>query len=140
MLPIAAAVSPELSGPQNCAHLVAAGQLDCGVHGLGWLALRVAHHEIDLAALDAASGIDLIDRQLRTATDADAGRRAWSREGRQIADLDRIGVGDGWFIDARCDGRRRGGRTGQRLAARNPHGFLPFSTSTPKTACFFYRL
>ncbi len=103
--------------------LVTTRELRCRIHRLGRVALRVAHHELDLAPLDAARVVDLLDAELGAATDADAGRRAGSREGWQVADRDRRAVCDGWFENPGRGGCCNRSTARKCLAARNFHAF-----------------
>src|ERR1700722_15829690 len=61
------------------------------VDSLCGVALRVAYDEFDLAAVDAAGGIDLRDRELGTAVHGNASRRTRTRQRRQETDFDPIG-------------------------------------------------
>ena len=58
MIGVVASASPELSGPQIACTLDLADQFLGGVDRLGRIALGIAHHDLDLAAFDAAGGID----------------------------------------------------------------------------------
>ena len=52
--------------------------------------LRVAARVVDLAAQDAAGGVDLLDRELDAVVEVGAGRRAGARQLDESGDLDRL--------------------------------------------------
>ena len=64
-----------------------------GVDRLGRIALGVADDGLDLAALDAAGGVDGIHREVDAAVETDGRRRARPGHGGKAADLDRLGLG-----------------------------------------------
>src|SRR5205823_2864421 len=105
--------------------LLALDQLGDGVHRLGRVALRVAHDQLDLAAVDAARIVDLRHRELGAAVDADTGRRAWSGQCRQVADLDRFVGGNGGTGQSRGKRHSAGGGAGQDLATLDRHDVPP---------------
>src|SRR5205085_4327869 len=57
---------------EHDAHLGAAREFGRAIHRLGWIALRIAGDELDLAAVNAAGLVDLFDRELGAAVDTDA--------------------------------------------------------------------
>jgi hypothetical protein len=97
------------------ARLGALRQLGDRVDRLGGIALRVAHDQLDLAAVDAACIVDLIDRELGPSVDPDACRGARARERRQIPDLDRFIGGDRRRREARRQRDGAGSGTCQHL-------------------------
>src|SRR5262249_15208825 len=107
------------------AGLGALRQLGDGIDRLGRIALRVAHDQLDRPAIDAARLVDLVDRKLRAAVDADAGGRTGPRERRQVADLDRVVGGDGRSGETRAqlNGTDRG--PGKPLATLDEHKTPP---------------
>ena len=52
--------------------LLSARELGGPVHGFGWIALRIAADQFDLAAIDAAGRIDFLHGHLDAAIDPDA--------------------------------------------------------------------
>ena len=64
MIGVVASASPELSRAPDRMDLGLADQFLRGVHRLGRIALGVARDDLDLAALDAACGIDRIDGEI----------------------------------------------------------------------------
>ena len=82
MIGVVASASPELVGPQIACTLAWLIISCVGVHRLGRIALGVAGDDFDLAALDAAGGVDRIDREVHAAVEAD-GRAPSS--GRSVA-------------------------------------------------------
>jgi hypothetical protein len=71
MIGVVASASPELSG-----------------------ALGIAGDDLDLAALDAAAGVDGIHCEDHAAIESDSGRRARAGHGGKEADLDRLRLGE----------------------------------------------
>ena len=80
-------VREERAGDQR--DLLAGDQLLGLLHRLGRLALVVAKDDLDLAAEDAAPGVDLLDRHLDGLLVGPGERRADAAEGVDLADLDR---------------------------------------------------
>src|SRR5262249_26942634 len=97
------------------ARLGALRQLGYGVDRLGRIALRVAHDQLDLATVDAAGVVDLVDRELGPSIDADTGRRTGTGQRRQIADLYRLVRGNRGRREAGGQRDGAGGGTRQDL-------------------------
>ena len=89
---VVASASPELVGPQIAMHLLAADHVLRGVDRLGRIALRVARDDLDLAALHAAGGVDLLSGEFHAAVEADGRRRTRAGQGGEPADQNRVAV------------------------------------------------
>ena len=63
-----------VAGTDHDADLFRFRQFGRAVHRLGGIALGIADDQFDLPPVDAAGGVDFVDRELNTAGDADAGR------------------------------------------------------------------
>ena len=94
MIGVTASDSPELVGPQIAWTLSGRDHLLRGVHGLGRIALGVAGDDLDLAALDAAGGVDGLGREQDAAVEADGRGGARAGQGGEPADPDRLALGD----------------------------------------------
>jgi hypothetical protein len=107
-------------------HLIALHQLARLLHGLGWTVAIVVGNEVDLAAVDAALGVDLPEVSLLGLADHAVGGRR-SAIGHDIADLD-LGVGGAgivFFLRERdvagCGKHREGGRKGPQSQLDSSH-------------------
>ena len=93
--------------PPDRVDLDLADQFLGGVDRLGRIALGVAHDDLDLAALDAAGGVDGIRGEVHAAVEADGRRRTRPGHRGKTADLDRFGLCDRRFWKRKCRGAQR---------------------------------
>src|SRR6185437_14482928 len=77
-------------------HLVGFDELACLLHGLRRAVAVVIGNEVDLAAVDAAFGIDLVEIGRFGFSNRRIGRRG-PRIGHDVADLD-LGIGRTWIV------------------------------------------
>ena len=94
MIGVVASASPELTGPQMRVDFELADHFLGGVDGLGRIALGVAGHDLDLAALDAARRVDGVDREGHAAIEPTVGAEL----GPVIAASQPILIGSDWAI------------------------------------------
>ena len=95
MIGVMASDSPELVGPQMACTLAWLIISWVAFTALVGIALRVANDDLELAALDAAGGIDGVGREIDAAIEADGRRRARPGHRGKPADPDRFRLGDG---------------------------------------------
>ena len=82
--------------PDDVVDLLAKGQLLREIDRFRRIAGGVAHDKLELAALDAAGGVDLIDSELHTDIFGDRRRRERTRHRGEPTDADRLRGADGY--------------------------------------------